>query len=436
VANVNAQNVSSSAVSIFRVASSNFLEMYNFLLFAYYASYIAHDVFPSNNEFASLMLTLGTFGAGYLMRPLGAIVLGVYLDRQGRRAGLIFTLLLMGIGTGIIAFTPPVRTIGIFAPILVVLGCLVQGLSAGVMLGGVTVYLSEIATPGRKGFFCSWQSVSNQVSVMFAALLGVTLTYILPLRSMAVWGWRIPFMIGTLIAPLLLVWLVRSLPETEAFLTRKKRPGVSQILASLGTNWKLIGVGIMFCAFNAISFYLINAYTPIFGRTVLNLSARTSLMVTLLVALSNSIWLPIAGTVSDKIGRKPLLIFFAIATMITAYPAMSWLVSSPSVARFLMVELWFSCTYACFNGAMMPFLTEIMPPDVRTTGFALAYSAAVAVFGGFTPAICTYLIHVTGNRAMPAVWLSLAAVIGLSASLLCSWPRVKVVKWESSMASK
>jgi MFS family permease len=296
--------------------------------------------------------------------------------------------------------------------------------------------LAEIATPGRKGFFCSWQSVSNQVSVMFAALLGMTLTFIVSPRSMAVWGWRIPFAIGTLIAPLLLMWLVKSLPETEAFLTRKQRPGVSQILASLGTNWKLIGVGIMFCAFNAIAFYLINAYTPIFGRTVLHLSARTSLMVTLLVALSNSIWLPIAGTVSDKIGRKPLLIFFAIATMTTAYPAMSWLVGSPSVTRFLTVELWLSCMYACFNGAMMPYLTEIMPPNVRTTGFALAYSVAVAVFGGFTPAICTFLIHVTGNRAMPAVWLSFAAVMGLSASLLTSWPRLRLVKWESSMASK
>src|ERR1019366_8061506 len=154
--------------------------MYKFMLFAYYARFIAHDIFPSNNEFASLMLALGTFGAGYLMRPLGAIVLGVYMDRHGRRAGLILTLLLMAVGTAIIAFTPPYRTIGIVAPIVVVLGRLLQGFSAGVELGGVSVYLAEIATPGHRGFYCSWQSASQQISVICAALLGVALSSILP----------------------------------------------------------------------------------------------------------------------------------------------------------------------------------------------------------------------------------------------------------------
>jgi MFS family permease len=148
------------------------MEMYDFMVYAYYASYIAHDIFPSDSEFASLMLTLGTFGAGYLMRPLGAIVLGVYIDRHGRRSGLILTLLLMAAGTSTIAFTPPYRRIGIISPLIAVLGRLLQGLSAGVMLGGVSVYLAEIATPGHRGFYCSWQSASQQISVICAALLG------------------------------------------------------------------------------------------------------------------------------------------------------------------------------------------------------------------------------------------------------------------------
>ena len=432
---MSTQEAFSKARSIFRVASGNFLEMYDFMVYAYYASYIAHDIFPSNSEFASLMLTLGTFGAGYLMRPLGAIVLGVYIDRHGRRAGLILTLLLMAVGTSVIAFTPPYRTIGIVAPIVVVLGRLLQGLSAGVMLGGVSVYLAEIATPGHRGFYCSWQSASQQISVIGAALLGVALSSTLPPASMALWGWRIPFVIGCLIVPLL-IWLGRSLAETEAFLSRKQHPGVSQLLASLSTNWKIIVVGMLLSTMTTVCFYLITAYTPTFGRVVLHQTDRASLMVTLCVGLSNFIWLPIGGAISDKVGRKPLLIFFTIATLITAYPAMSWLVGNPSVARLLMVELWFSCIFGCYNGAMIPFLAEIMPQDVRITGFALAFSLSTAIFGGFTPAISTYLIHVTGNSAMPAAWLSMAALCGLGATMLVGWPGLVLAKWESSVSSE
>lgn len=432
---MSTQEAFSKARSIFRVASGNFLEMYDFMVYAYYASYIAHDIFPSNSEFASLILTLGTFGAGYLMRPLGAIVLGIYIDRHGRRSGLILTLLLMAVGTSIIAFTPPYRTIGIVAPIVVVSGRLLQGFSAGVELGGVSVYLAEIATPGHRGFYCSWQSASQQIAVICAALLGVTLSSILPPASMALWGWRVPFVIGCLIVPLLF-WLRRSLAETEVFLARKQRPGVSQILASLGAHWKIIVVGVLLSTMTTVCFYLITAYTPTFGRVVLHLTNRASLMVTLCVGLSNFIWLPIGGAISDQVGRKPLLIFFAVATLISAYPAMSWLVSNPSVARLLMVELWFSCIFGCYNGAMVPFLAEIMPQEVRTTGFALAFSLATAIFGGFTPAISTYLIHVTGNSAMPAVWLSMAALCGLSATMLVGWPGLVLAKWESSVSSE
>jgi metabolite-proton symporter len=425
---------SSKVASIIRVSSGNFLEMYDFMVYAYYASYIARDIFPSNSEFASLMLTLGTFGAGYLMRPLGAIVLGQYIDRHGRRGGLILTLLLMAVGTAAIAFTPPYRTIGILAPLVVVAGRLLQGLSAGVMLGGVSVYLAEIATPGHRGFYCSWQSASQQVSVMTAALLGVTLGSILPPERMSLWGWRIPFVIGCLIVPLLF-WLGRSLQETEAFLARKHRPELSQILASLGTNWKIIVVGMLLSIMTTVCFYLITAYTPTFGRVELHLTNQATLLVILFVALSNFIWLPIGGAVSDRVGRKPLLVLFTIATLMTAYPAMAWLVSEPSATRLLLVELWYSCIFGCYNGAMVPYLVEIMPADVRTTGFALAFSLATAIFGGFTPAICTYLIHITGNQAMPAVWLSVAALCGLAAIMAVGWHRIIVPKSEFSASS-
>jgi metabolite-proton symporter len=406
--------------AVIRVASGNFLEMYDFMVYAYYASYISREIFPSGSEFASLMLTLGTFGAGYLMRPLGAIVLGAYIDRYGRRKGLILTLLLMAVGTSVIAFTPAYRTIGLAAPLLVVAARLLQGFSAGVELGGVSVYLAEIATPGNRGFYCSWQSASQQVAVVCAALLGVALSSMLPPAAMTLWGWRIPFVIGCLILPLLL-WLRRSLTETDAFLSQKQHPTISRILATLAANWQIILLGMMLSTMTTVCFYLITAYTPTFGRVVLHLTDRDSLFVTLCVGISNFLWLPIGGAISDRIGRRPLLFFFTIATLVTAYPTMLWLVASPSYGRLLAVELWFSCIFGSYNGAMVPFLAEIMPVEVRTSGFSLAFSLATAIFGGFTPAISTYLIHVTGNQAMPAVWLSAAAVCGLSATAVSSW---------------
>jgi metabolite-proton symporter len=429
------QKKASKVQSVIRVSSGNFLEMYDFTVYAYYASYIAHEIFPSSNAYASLMMTLGTFGAGYLMRPLGAVILGAYVDRHGRRAGLIFTLFLMAMGTLVIACTPAYRTIGITAPIVVVLGRLLQGFSAGVELGGVSVYLAEIATPGHKGFYCAWQSASQQVAVIFAALLGVALSTIVPPAGMAQWGWRVPFFVGCLIVPLLF-WLRKSLAETDEFLARKRHPPLREIFASLGANWKIILVGMLLSTMTTVCFYLITAYTPTYGREVLHLTSRESLVVTLFVGLSNFIWLPVGGAISDKVGRRPILISFTIATIVTSYPAMLWLVSSPSNTRLLLVELWLSVIFGVYNGAMVPYLTEIMPSDIRTAGFSLAFSLATAIFGGFTPAICTYLIHETGNRAMPAVWLSFAALCGLFAAIILGWQGIVVTKLESSTSAQ
>ena len=189
------------------------------MVFGYYAAAIGHVFFPSGNPFVSLMLSLMTFGAGFLMRPLGAIVLGAYADLHGRRAGLILTLSLMSVGIVSIAFTPGYATIGLLAPLLILFGRLLQGFSAGMELGGVSVYLSEIATPGHKGFYVSWQSASQQVAVMVAASIGVILTTVLPPEKMALWGWRIPLLIGCVILPFLFR-LRRSLQETDEFTAR------------------------------------------------------------------------------------------------------------------------------------------------------------------------------------------------------------------------
>src|SRR5947199_10665946 len=403
--------------AVIRVSLGNFLEMYDFMVFGYYAAAIGRAFFPTQNEYASLMLSFMTFGTGYLMRPLGAVVLGAYIDHHGRRKGLLLTLSLMAIGTLSIGIMPGYERISLFAPLLVVAGRQLQALSAGVEVDGASVYLAEIATPGRKGFYVEWHSGSQQVAVMFAAFLGLILSGTFRPEQMVGWGWRVPLLIGSMLVPFLLL-LRRTLAETEEFKARKHHPNALEIWRTIVSHWSLIVLGMMLSLTTTVTFYLITAYMPTYGTSVLHLATSSSMLVTLLVGFSNLFWLPIMGALSDRIGRRPLLVVCTTLMLITAYPTMLWLVRDPSFSRLLAIELWLSFIYGSYNGAMVVFLTEIMPMSVRTTGFALAYSLATAVFGGFTPAISTYLIHVTGNRAVPGLWLSLAAACGLVASLL------------------
>src|SRR3981189_780936 len=335
--------------SVVRVSSGNFLEMYDFMVFGYYAAAIGNAFFPNNSPFGSLMLSLMTFGAGFLMRPLGAIVLGAYTDRHGRRAGLILTLGLMSIGILSIACMPGYATIGLLAPLLVLVGRLLQGFSAGMELGGVSVYLSEIATPGHKGFYVSWQSGSQQLAVMFAALVGVVLSAKLPPEKMTAWGWRVPLLLGCLIIPFLFR-LRRSLQETDEFKARKHRPNTAEILRSLTANWAVVLVGTMMVTMTTVSFYMIPAAPPTFGTSVLHLANIDSLIVTLCVGASNLFWLPVMGALSDRIGRRPLLLVFTILMLGTAYPAMLWLgCGCHSFTPVITVPWSFSSLRSCWS---------------------------------------------------------------------------------------
>lgn len=410
--------------TVLRVSSGNFLEMFDFFLYGFYATNIARTFFPSNNESASLLLTFVTFGAGFLMRPLGAIFLGSTIDRIGRRKGLILTLAIMSCGTILIAFVPGYATIGILAPILVLIGRLLQGFSAGVELGGVSVYLSEMATPGHKGFFVSWQSASQQAAIMFAALLGYVLNQVMGAAQVSDWAWRIPFFIGCAIIPAVFV-IRRSLQETEEFKARTHRPAFGEIMQSMLSNWRIVLLGMMMVVMTTVSFYLITVYAPTFGKNVLKLSTTDSLLVTFCIGLSNFIWLPVMGALSDRVGRWPLLLGFTVLTVLTAHPVLSWLVHDTTFAHMLEAELWLSFMYASYNGAAVVALTEIMPVDVRTVGFSLAYSLATAIFGGFTPVVCTWLIDVTGDKAAPGYWMAAAAVCGLVATLFIYRPWVR-----------
>jgi len=408
--------ISSRVGAILRSTGGNFLEMFDFFLFGFYATYIAKAFFPAGDEVTGQLRVFTFFWLGALMRPVGAIVLGAYIDRIGRRKGLIVTLAIMAMGTAFIAVTPTYASIGIAAPIIVLVGRLLQGFSAGVELGGVSIYLFEIATPGNKGFYTSFQSASQQVAIMIAAIIGFTMSANLTSQQIADGGWRIPFFIGCLIVPLIFV-LRRSLQETPEFLSQKKHPSAAEIFSSMAANWPIVLLGMLMVVLTTVTFYLITVYTPTFGNSVLKLTEADSLLVTLCVAATNFIWLPVGGAISDRVGRKAVLLTIAVMAFVTAYPALAWLVDSPTFGKMLTVELLFSFYFGVYNGAMVAALSELVPPQVRATCFSLAFSLAAALFGTATPLVSTKLIELTGDKASPGFWLMAAGLCGIVSTL-------------------
>ena len=230
------------------------------------------------------------------------------------------------------------------------------------------------------------------------------------------WGWRVPLLIGCAIIPLIL-WLRRSLDETEEFKRMHKTRRTGEVLLLLGRHWGLVLAGLGMVATTTTLFYFITIYTPSFGTQALKLGATDVLLVTVCVGVANLVWLPIGGSLSDRFGRYPQLVLVPVLAMVTAYPLLAWLASGPSFGKLLAVELVFSAYFGLYNGSMIPYLAEIIPPQIRTSGFSLAYSLATAIFGGMTPLMSTKLIEWTGSRASPAVWLGLAAVMSLVAVL-------------------
>jgi MFS transporter, MHS family, citrate/tricarballylate:H+ symporter len=408
--------------AILRSTSGNFLEQFDFFLFGFYAAPISKAFFPTGNETTELMLTFTTFWLGALMRPVGAIVLGAYLDKIGRRKGLIVTLAIMAIGTITIAFSPTYAQIGILAPIFVLIGRLLQGFSAGVELGGVSVYLAEIATPGNRGFYTSFQSSSQQVAIFVAAIIGYVLNQAVTGDTIGLFGgiefakWRIPFFIGCLIIPFIF-FLRRTLEETPEFLAMKKHPSTSEVFRSAMINWRIIILGMMVAVLTTTTFYFVTVYTPTFGRNVLKLSSQDALLVTLLVAVTNFFWNPVGGAVSDRVGRKPVLLTIACLSFVTTYPALHWLVSAPTFGKMLAVEMMFSFYFGVYSGTMLGALVEVVPKHVRTTCFSLAFALAAGLFGTFTPFASTWLIDQTGDKASPGFWLMCAAALGIFATL-------------------
>jgi len=400
---------------IVQVAAGNALEIYDFMIYGYYAKYIGQAFFPATNQYVSLMLALMTFAIGFLARPVGAIVLGSYTDHHGRRKGLILSLSLMSLGIISVACTPSYATIGFLAPLLVVAGRLLQGFSAGAELGGVVVYLAEIAPPNRRAFYTCWQVGSQQFAVMAASIIGVILFNMLSPADLASWGWRVPLLLGCGVMPVMF-WLRASLAETEVFARKKKTPNFTEICTSLVGDWRIILLCMSTVTFATVTSQTIQTYAPTYIAS-LNLGVLAGFVTLFFVGLVTLICLPLCALVADRVNRRSMLIVVTLTAAVTAYPLLAWLAAAPSVLRFVVFELWFSFMYAAYSSVQVATMVELVPAHARTSGYSFAQAVAAAVFGGFTPAICTWLNHAFNNNAMVGVWLAVNAVIGLLAAL-------------------
>jgi len=390
----------------------NALEWFDLVVYGFFAVTISKLFFPAGNDTVSLLFTLGTFGVSFFMRPLGAVVLGAYADRAGRKAALTLSILLMMAGTLIIASLPTYQTLGVAAPLILVAARLMQGFSAGGEFGSATAYLAE-HVPGRRGFFASWQIASQGLTTLLAAVFGVVLTGQLTPEQMTSWGWRVPFLFGLLIGPV--AWYIRSkLDETPEFLAAETTTTpVRDTLASQKARL-LIAMGIV--VLGTVSTYLV-LFMPTYGVKQLGLPPSVSFAAILMVGVIQLVFAPVVGHLSDRHGRTGIMMTSAVLLLVLIYPAFVWLVAHPTFGNLMVMQIVFGFLMTGYFGALPGLLSEIFPVQTRTTGMSLAYNIAVTIFGGFGPFIIAWLISASGMKTAPSFYVIFAAVISLIALL-------------------
>jgi MHS family proline/betaine transporter-like MFS transporter len=389
----------------------NALEWFDFIIYGFFAVVMAKLFFPTGNETVSLMVALAAFGVPFFMRPLGAIVIGNYADRHGRKAAFTLTILLMMVGTAIIAMAPTYATAGLLAPLLIVLARLIQGFSAGGEFGSATAFLAE-QDPQRRGFFASWQFASQGLTTVLATSIGVTLTSTLTTAQIEAWGWRIPFIIGLLIGPV--AWYIRRhVDETTEFKTMQVSSSPLKEAFSDSKKRLLISLGVV--ALCTVSMYTVVLFMPTYATRQFGLTTSVGFLGGLLVGAIQLVLIPVFGALSDRFGRLPIAFPAAAAMLIVFYPLFSWLAAAPTLQTLLIVQGIIGVLMAAYMGPLGALMAELFPARMRTTGLAISYAFAVAIFGGLAPLFNTWIIAVTGNILAPAFYLILAAAISLVA---------------------
>ncbi|MFC0401048.1 MFS transporter [Paraburkholderia rhizosphaerae] len=396
----------------------NTLEFFDLLVYVYFATTLARTFFPLQDATASLLLTLGTFAVSYLARPIGALALGSYSDRKGRKAALTLSITLMTLGTGMVAVIPPYATIGLLAPIGIFISRLLQGFSAGGEFGSSTAFLIEHA-PARKGFIASWQFSSLGASNLLASGFGVLLTSQLSPDDLNAWGWRIPFLFGMLIGPIGL-YIRSRIDETPEFERAEK--SVSPVRELLATQKARVLVAIGSTVLTTIANYMV-LYLPTYASRQLGLAESAGFIATLTAGGIMMVLTPFVGHWSDKMGRARIMLGAGTLFLVTVYPAFMFLNAQPSVPTLLAVVIWIALLKVTYFAPVPALMAELFPTRTRTTGVALGYNIGTTVFGGLTPLVIASLIATTGSNLAPGLYLMLGAAISL---LTLGWARARL----------
>ena len=396
----------------------NALEWYDFVVYGFLTVIISRLFFPADSEYASLLLTMVTFGVGFFMRPIGGVLIGMYADRKGRKAALQLIISLMTISIAMIAFAPTYAAVGVAAPIIILLARLLQGMATGGEFASATAFLVESAPAGRRGFFGSLQMVGQSMAALAGAVVGMLITQGLTPEEVDSWGWRLPFLFGLLIGPVGL-YIRRYLDETEAFLEAStaqiERIGLVQL-------WRDHKRSILACfslvVAGTIMYYVVLIYMPTYAKTQLKIPLGDAFAAQVAGLLCLTVAIPFFGVLSDRIGRKPVLFVAMLCYFVLPYPLLAWLQAEPTVLRLAIMQMVLCTTVAIAFGPISTALAEQFPVHTRSTGLALAYNLAVMLFGGFAQLIVTWLISVTGTPLAPAFYVMFGAAVGAAGVML------------------
>ncbi len=411
--------------AIIAATVGNALEFYDFFIYGLFALQIGRTFFPVASSYVSLMLSLATFGVGFLTRPLGAIVLGAYADRVGRRPAMVLSLSMIGIAMVALACIPSYAAIGIAAPVLAVVARLVQGFSLGGEVGANSAFLVEAARPDRRAEIVSWQGVSQAVALVLGSLVGTVLAALLSPAAFEGYGWRIAFLIGAAIVPCG-YWLRRHLTETlhaqDAQYSQAADPSLAAVgqpgrLALARTHWRAMAFGLMAIAAGSVGTYIF-VYMATYAQATLHLPARAGFLASL---AGYSVEIPcilIGGRLSDRYGRKPINVWGNLAFLLGIYPAFVWVVEARSATALIWSMVILNAVYSLRMGSFYAAFIESLPPRVRSGGFGTVYALSVAIFGGTTQLVVTWIIHVTGSAVAPAWYLIGFTLIGQIAYML------------------
>jgi len=409
--------------AIVATSIGNMLEWYDFTVFALFARYIAGNFFPGSDRTTNLLKAFLVFGLGFVVRPLGAVLIGNFGDRAGRKAALTLTILLMAAGTGIIAFSPNYTAIGIGAPLLLLLGRVLQGFSAGGEVGGATAYLLESADLEQRGRVASWLEASMGMANILGALAAFAVTALLSTSQVESWGWRLPFIFGLAIAPVGL-YLRRTLDETDAFQAetglraRDHARGRVPLLEIFRDHGQELFVGFCVAVLWAVAVYVLMIFLPTYVQRpdTFNFTARQAFGASLIGNIPFVVGCVWFGSLSDRMGRRRSLFVSAALIFVAILPLFLWLKADPTLATLIVVQSIVCTLVASFVGVAPAALSEIFPTGVRSTGTSLAYNGAFTVFGGFAPMILTWLTQRSGGSIYSPFWyVMLAAGVALIA---------------------